>query len=247
MLKDFSKEQFDIILQAGQSNSQGSGIGDALKPFQPSEDIWYLNNDFTISKAQELVSGNNIVGNFCLSFASEYVKNEMLGKGRKLLIICAAVGGTGFLDKRWGMQDDLFLRMMEMIKTALSLNSQNRLVAFLWHQGETDASLKADYKTHYKNLSMLINAVRHTFDCHKLPFLAADFVKQWKNENHEICEPVVNAMKDICSSIGNARFIDSEGLQSNDQKLGNSDTIHFCREALNQLGLMYFNAFRKIC
>ncbi len=247
MLKDFSKEQFDIVLQAGQSNSEGSGIGNALKPFQPSEDIWYLNNDFTISKAQELVSGNNIVGNFSLSFAGEYANKGVLDKGRKLLIIRAAVGGTGFLDKRWGMQDDLFLRMMEMIKTALVLNSQNRLVTFLWHQGETDAILKADYKTHYKNLSALINSVRYTFDCDKLPFLAADFVKQWKNDNYELCEPVVNAMQDICGSIGNAQFIDSEGLQSNDQKLGNGDTIHFCRESLNQLGSLYFNAFCKIC
>lgn len=246
MLKDFSREQFDIIIQAGQSNSDGTGKGDALKPYQPNEDVWYLNGDFTISKAQEYVSENCIIGNFSLSFADGYIKKGMLEKGRKLLIIRAAVGGTGFLDKRWGMRDDLYLRMMEMTKTALNLNPGNRLIALLWHQGETEAFLNANYDTHYKNLFMLIDSVRNTFNCDKLPFIAADFVGQWKSANYEICEPVVNAMKDICDNVGCARFIETDGLQSNDQKLGNGDTIHFCREALYGLGAMYFDAFLKV-
>ena len=55
MLRDFSKEEFDIVIQAGQSNSEGSGLGEALTPFIPSSDILYLVNDFTISVAQEAV------------------------------------------------------------------------------------------------------------------------------------------------------------------------------------------------
>ena len=48
--------------------------------------------------------------------------------GRKILILRTAVGGTGFRDHRWGMTDDLYLQMMEMIRTALSLNPKNRNV-----------------------------------------------------------------------------------------------------------------------
>ena len=29
MLKDFTKEKFDIIITAGQSNAEGTGIGEA--------------------------------------------------------------------------------------------------------------------------------------------------------------------------------------------------------------------------
>lgn len=110
MLRDFSREEFDIVIQAGQSNSEGCGLGEATAPFIPSRDIFYLENDFTICEAHEYVSGNQIVGNFSLAFCTKYIESGMLRPGRKLLVIRAAVGGTGFLDKRWGMTDDLYLR-----------------------------------------------------------------------------------------------------------------------------------------
>jgi hypothetical protein len=246
MLRDFCKEEFDIIIQAGQSNAQGCGFGIATDPFIISDDIWYLNNDFSISRAGEEVRGNEIAGNFSLSFCSKYIENGRLHSGRKLLVIRAAIGGTGFLDNHWKMNDDLFLRMMEMIKTATELNSKNKLVAFLWHQGETDAFSNASRAGHFNNLLTLVNAVRNTFNCANLPFIAGDFVNQWKTDNIEICQPVISAIKDVCFTIGNALFIETEELQSNDQKVGNGDTIHFCREAINQLGIKYFNAFCEI-
>lgn len=246
MLRDFSKEEFDIIIQAGQSNSQGSGLGESTIPFVQSSDILYLNNDFSICTAQEEVKGNEIVGNFSLAFCTKYIESGKLQCGRKLLIIRAAIGGTGFLDNRWGLTDDLYLRMIEMIKTALELNSKNKLVALLWHQGETDAIMNANSRVHFDNLSTLVNSVRRIFNCNDLPFIAGDFVSQWKNDNIEICTPVIAAIKNVCASIGHARFVETDELQSNDQKIGDQDTIHFCREALNQLGIKYFNAFCDI-
>ena len=246
MLKSFSNEKFDIIVQAGQSNSEGYGIGDTETAFVPNELIWYLKNDFTIQTASEQVDGNHIVGNFSLPFASEYIKNGNLQSGRKLLIIRAAVGGTGFSDKRWGLEDDLFLNMTEMIKTALALSSANRLVAFLWHQGETDAINNATYGTHFKNLFALINTVRNMFKCRNLPFIAADFVHCWKMQNLECCIPVIKAIESVCEKAGNASFIETKELQANSQKVGGEDNIHFSREALYTLGEKYFDAFCKI-
>ncbi|MHB8963494.1 MAG: sialate O-acetylesterase [Saccharofermentanales bacterium] len=243
MVRDFSKEQFDIVVQAGQSNAQGCGLGPVAEPFMQSGDVFYLNNDFSISMAQEDVWGNDVVGNFSLPFASRYIQDGSLTPGRKLLILRSAVGGTGFLDNRWGLQDDLYTRMMEMIKTALELNSANRMAALLWHQGETDAVLGAGREQHYKNLSTLVKTVRSTFGYDTLPFIAGDFVYHWRNENLEPCLPVIDAMKDVCRDIGNARFIETSGLQSNHQKVGNNDTIHFCREAIYSLGMMYYEAF----
>lgn len=246
MLRDFSKDEFDIVIQAGQSNSEGCGLGEASMPFIPSSDILYLNNDFSICMAQEAVWGNEIVGNFSLAFSTKYIESGKLQFGRKLLIIRAAIGGTGFLDNRWGMTDDLYLRMVEMIKTALELNPENKLVAFLWHQGETDAGLNANKQVHFNNLSVLVNSVRSICNCKNLPFIAGDFVSQWKNDNIEICVPVIAAIKEVCASIGHAQFVETDELQSNDQKVNNQDTIHFCREAINQLGIKYYNAFCDI-
>ena len=246
MLKDFTKERFDIIIQAGQSNSDGTGIGDADVPYVPKEDIYYLNANMTISVASERVVANDIWGDYSLTFADEYRGSGLLKDGRNLLILRTSVGGTGFLDKRWGLQDDLYLHMLEMTQTALELNPENRLKAFLWHQGETDALLNASYDTHYGNLSTLIKTVREKFHCPELPFVAGDFVQQWVGENAEICKPVVGAIHDLCRDLRNAKFVETNGLLSNAQKLGTDDTIHFCRNALYELGRRYFHAFMEI-
>ena len=246
MSKDFSKEEFDIIIQAGQSNSEGCGIGDVTSQFVPGDSIWNLNNDLTISMAQERMFENEIIGNFSLSFAAEYIKKGKLNQGRKVLILQTAIGGTGFLDNHWGMTDDLYLKMIEMIETALALNPKNKLVAFLWHQGETDASLNSTHEIYFNNLHTLVNSVRTKYNCENLPFIAADFVSQWKMENIAICEPVIAATKDVCTKLGNAGFVETSDLQSNDQKVGNGDVIHFCREDLNVLGVRYFNIYCEI-
>ncbi|MEG0693153.1 MAG: sialate O-acetylesterase [Oscillospiraceae bacterium] len=246
MLKDFSQEEFDIIIQAGQSNSDGTGYGVATKPYIPNETVWYLNNDFTITTAQECVNENQIQSNYSLSFAREYISNGMLKDNRKLLILRTSIGGTGFLDGHWGLNDDLFLKMMKMIQTALGLNKNNKLVAFLWHQGETDALLNASYQVHYDNLFTLINTVKTAYNCNDLPFIAGDFVKHWKDENASICEPVIAAIKDVCAKCKNGAFVNTEELLSNAQTYECEDIIHFSRESLYLLGVKYFNEFKAV-
>lgn len=59
MLKDFSKENYDIIIQAGQSNSEGCGLEKTDSPYVPNDRVWYMNGDFSISCACELVNGND--------------------------------------------------------------------------------------------------------------------------------------------------------------------------------------------
>lgn len=251
MLKDFTKEKFDILIQAGQSNSEGYGFGPVEEPYEPNEQVWYMNGDFTLCCAAEKVTGNEIQSNYALSFAREYVKNGWLKEGRKLLILRCAVGGTGFLDDHWKLTDDLYLRMMEMTRTALALNEENRLVGFLWHQGETDAGLGASYETHYKNLKNLLCSVREEFQVPGLPFIAGDFVHHWKNENIDICKPVVDAIQDVCKDCGHGIFVETDGLLSNLQELkrnplGWEDPIHFSRKAVYELGKRYFEAFQKV-
>ena len=251
MLRDLTGEQFDIIIQAGQSNSDGTGYGPVENPWFPTEDVWYLNFDNTLSLAREAVNGNEIQSNYSLSFAREYLAKGLLEEGRKLLILRTSIGGTGFLDKRWGMTDDLYLHMMEMTRTALAMNPGNRLVAFLWHQGETDAILGADFDTHYGNLMDLLRSVREEFNVPRLPFVAGDFVQQWKKDNWDICVPVIDAMRAVCRDCGNGAFVETEGLCSNSQEDRNpplpwEDTIHFSRKSLYLLGQRYFEAFMNL-
>ena len=245
MLYDFSKDPLDIIIQGGQSNSEGCGLGPVEHPYEQRPKIMMMENDLTIMTAREKVWGNDAVGNFVFSFADKYAKDGRLKFGRKLLILLAAVGGTGFYDRRWGMKDDLYLKMIEMTKTAMALNPDNRVVAFLWHQGETDTG-NPIRDLHYENLLTLVKSVREITGKEKLPFIAGNFVPQWYNDNTEVCIPIISAIKDVCEDIGHAAFVETDGLTSNSEVTGNDDMIHFSREALYKLGDRYYEAFTKI-
>ena len=251
MLKDFSKDSFDIIIQAGQSNSEGTGFGNVEEPYQPKENVCYLNDDMTVSTATEVVFGNGIKGNFSLTFADEYIKNGLLSEGRKLLIIRSAVGGTGFMANHWKVGDCLYVKMIDMINTALSLNPNNRLVALLWHQGEDDAIRSASFQTHYDNLATLLNSVRSQYDAPALPFIAGDFVQEWKELNIGTVVLVSDAIRAVCRDYG-GRFVETDGLVSNWQDSrrinlsDDQDKIHFSRRSIYELGRRYFDAFADI-
>ncbi len=253
MLKDFTQEKFDIIIQAGQSNSEGYGFGSVDTPYTPDGRVWYMNENNTISLGVEKVAFNGIQANFGLPFAREYINAGYLAEGRKLLILRTAAGGTGFRDHRWGLSDDLYLRMMEMIRTALALNPENRLVALLWHQGENEVSVNTSFETHYNQLGALLRSVRDTFGVPELPFIAGDFVPQWKEKTIEASTPVSDAMRTLCADCGHGGFAETDGLHSNAQDVevhplgwGNADDIHFSRRSIYELGVRYFEEFVRI-
>jgi hypothetical protein len=252
MLQDFTKIPFDVVILSGQSNAEGCGFGSVDAPYAPNKRVMYMNRDDTISLAVERVERNAAQTNFGLSFAREYLAAGRLAEGRSLLILRAAAGGTGFLSGHWGTTDALFLQMMEMIRTALALNPENRLVAMLWHQGENDVNRGATYEGHYQNLSTLITTVRDTFHVPKLPFLAGDFTPLWREEKGEACAPVSDAVRAVCRDVGYADFVETDGLASNFETVAEHplgwphDSIHFSREALYLLGKRYFSAFAAI-
>jgi hypothetical protein len=258
---------FDIIIQAGQSNAEGSGKGnDARYAFFPNENIYYLTGDLpeTVFVSphgyrQQLTGagGNSHIviapaeaeagGDFALAFARKYMEDGHLRQGRKVLIVRAAVGGTGFLDGNWKIGDRLQRRMTLFTETALTLNRSNRLVAFLWHQGENDIICGSDEQTYFGHFSSLINDLRNWFRVPALPFAAGDFVPDWKEHrvNEEQWLPVVCALRDAAGRLGGC-FVGTEGLPSNDQVLRNGDSIHFSKGALYDLGARYYQAFREL-
>ncbi len=267
MLKDFTKEKFDIIIQAGQSNAEGNGMGTVLEPYIPDTRVWMMNgpldkNEFTIDIAAETVRQNEVVSNFIFSFVRKYVNAGLLPEDRKLLILHTAVGGTGFIDGQWKTTDIYYLRMMEIIRTALALNPENRLVGLLWHQGESDSLFKASFDVHYEHLMTLVRSVREEFKAPNLPFVAADFVHDWRDKNIQVCTPVIDAIRAVCKDCGHGTFVETDGLTSNVQQMCKltphlsrlaphlisqiADDIHFSRNALYQLGERYFDAFQTL-
>ncbi len=271
LLKD---TKLDIIIIAGQSNAEGFGVGEVSEEYIPDDRILWLNDNsnphfekneqgkegfyisypaqMNISVADEPIKNQEgKVGKLSFFFAKEYLK-EKLQQDRKILIVNAAVGGTGFARHEWGYTRNsvLFCRLMDMTKYALSLNAENRVVAFLWHQGECDSvetanlDTESKYKIHKNNLENMLNNFKTEFNCQDVPYIAGGFCDEWYLKNTEICEGILKAIKAVCKKNGG--FVETKGLLSNNQKCGNGDDIHFCREASRALGRKYYEKYKSL-
>ena len=255
--------KFYIIVQGGQSNAEGSGCGPVTEEFIPLEDVWYLNVEKTVQEvdgnllityadkpfaleiAKERTLNGNVYGDFALTFAQSYIKAGSLKEGRKLLIVRAAIGGTGFKKAHWGLGNLLYEKLKEMVEYALSLNEENRIVAFLWHQGEHDAFEKNDPAVFKTQLADQLQDFRARYG-EKIPFVAGDFVSEWKNKNLEDCKPILSNIREVIAENMPAAFVETADLLSNNEKHQNGDDIHFCRESLHILGKRYFDAFQSL-
>ncbi len=263
-------DKYDIVVLAGQSNAEGNGLGAVRRPYREDPRVFALRDknagligfddkgllrvggdfDPDITVAREKVTGDKKVADFGLSFAREYVANGLLKDDRKLLIINAAVGGTGFAKHQWGETAVLQERAFKMVDYALSLNAENKVVAFLWHQGEHDAyenrdlSLKTKEAYYYEKFGNLVNKFLSEYG--KMPVIAGGFCKEWASgEFAEHCKVITKATKKVLKNVGGA-FVTTDDLLSNNQDSGNGDNIHFCRKSIYVLGKRYFKAFTKI-
>jgi len=255
MTQDLNREEFDIVVSAGQSNSGGYGWGPTAEPYVPTDDVWFLNPDFSLTVAAENETGElepvfakhtdvKKCGNFSLSFARIYMEEGMLRPGRKLLLVRAAIGGT-----EWAEGQSSYALLVQMIEAALKMNPKNKLAAFLWHQGESSVFEKHTYEQHYGLVMKIANTVRGTFNAPALPFLVGQFVYEWeKYYAPEGVEPVARARRDAAADIPYGGYVESYGLQSNAEAFGDlqGDHIHFCRDALYKFGYRYFDVFKQI-
>ena len=253
---------YDIIIQAGQSNAEGSGVGSVKNEYSPTDKVHYLESvkevihtpervvvnfadmPFQFSIAEERKIDGTLLGDFSLYFARKYIEEGLLNEGRKLLIIRAAVGGTGFKKGDWGVGNVLYDKMIEMTNYALALNKNNRVVAFLWHQGEHDAVEGTEAGIYHSKLSTMLKEMRSLYGA--MPFIAADFVNDWKMKNLAICEPIVDKIRQVTEENEKSAFVETKDLQSNSQKTGSADDIHFCRQSLCVLGERYFEQYKKV-
>lgn len=270
---NYDNSEFDIILLAGQSNAYGFGRGATDNPWKERDDVLMLKNDFEvcykhpyenttyidikakedgyIEKAKENSTddGSDTVGCFVLTFAKMYA-DKCLKKGRKVLIVNTPIGGTGFKGEHWGPKDKMFLRMVDMMDSALALNKNNKIVAVLWHQGEHDAYENRDLtfdaiKEYYdEKFTELFNFIRERYG-KDVPFVCAGFTPAFMNEFKKGSDAVLEILKTKMQEGHMTKFVDSTDLKCN-ADVGVNDIYHFCKTALEILGARYFDAFEQI-
>ena len=253
-------EKYDIIIEGGQSNAAGYGHGPAENPYIPDSRVLYLTagnpvaeeyepkGELEIKIATERPDPDrtgDILGDFALGFAQKYVEEGFLAPDRKLLIIRSAVGGTGFLKHYWAVGDPLYERMLRMTDFALSLNPANRLVGFLWHQGEHEVAFLNDPERYHDQLSDVVKTVRNRYGILDLPFVCGGFCTEWAEKNQPASDSIQAVIKTVAKEVS-GRYVETAGLRSNNQKVGDGDDIHFCREDLFELGYRYYAMYREL-
>lgn len=154
---------FDIVLLAGQSNMKGDGTLDALVDL-PSDRIWQWgckSSDATryqkITQALDPLSfndtnaGKNGPGTWV---ARAYAAT--IPAHRSVLLIPAAVGGTGLLygSTEWAAGDTLYTAAISQanaaISAAVALYPKSRFAGICWMQGEAESDSTAFTKSAYK-------------------------------------------------------------------------------------------------
>lgn len=260
---------YDIIVLAGQSNAEGSGVGEGSIAHYNNPNILELVDknrhlvtlseegvlclpkpyEWTLQIANERNAGGTLYADFAQSFAEEYIKEGKLESGRKVLIVKTAIGGTGFMRNQWGKGCPMTDRAFEMVDYALSLQEHSRIVAVLWHQGEHDAfespelSLSTREKFYYDKFGCLVDALVDKYGI--MPIIAGGFIDEWSKDYLSQCDAISKATKKVLNRYGGA-VVSAKGLKSNNQDSNNGDTIHFCRKSLYRLGKKYYQAFEKI-
>ena len=272
--ENFTNMVFDIVVVAGQSNSEGNGVSLETKPLIISdayeiidknkygmklkEDGSYAGLDFVypveviIRELQERKVDDKYNSDLSLSFVEKYKKSKFYNPNRKILVIKTGYGGSGFAFDQHGVGNPLYKRMIDMINIGLSLNKDNRIVAFLWHQGEHDAfenahfSYEERYEYYYSNLLKEFLAVKEEYKQFDFPIITGGLCRDWIKRYKTQSEAVEKATIDVCGKIGNAAFVKTSDLPSNEEELHNGDLDHFSKKSILILGERYFDAFAKL-
>ena len=271
-MRDTVTEKYDIIILAGQSNAEGQGIGAVTREFVPDKRIHFMKDDAnpkfvtengvtrlvmkwpatnSICVADERITENGKTGCFALQFAEQYAQTY-LSKDRKVLIVNANFGGTGFARPEWGIGNPMHTRMIAMTNEALAGNPENRVVAILWDQGEHDAFENADwdhdrrYATHKKNLTATFADLYEKIGDQSVPLIACGFTDAFCHTLPEATDAVLRAIREVIADFGGS-FVQTHGLATNSEAVPDSkDIYHFSRESLHILGQMVFEKYRQM-
>ncbi|MCX6278159.1 MAG: sialate O-acetylesterase [Bacteroidetes bacterium] len=240
------KDGYDVILVIGQSNThQGIGLNFLLDA--PNERIKQLgrfgDNNMKIITAREPLDHFTKIPDkigFAMTFAKAY-KNQFLSSDKHILIIPGGMGATGFSSHYWNKGDTLYndavMRTNFVVK-----NFKSKLVAILWHQGESDIG-NPDYQ---QNLdSMIVNIRKDITGGGRVPFVLGGMVPYWIQQNPDRMI-INNIIENTVNRIQKTGYANPEVPFTIEKSNKDFDSNHFDANGLRQMGLRYFSEFVRL-
>ncbi len=232
---------YRIISGGGQSNIQGHTTATYTDADKAVADIyqWGSSGDYAgeLDLAKEPLSHitqmTNLIG-CMLGFAKSYLPS--LKANERLILIPAAMGGTGFSDNRWNPGDDLFTNLVERTNTVLSTFPNAKLDAILWHQGEKDAQNAYGKAAHSAALdSMVLNFRGSILGAQYVPFIAGEMIYSWVGTDADKVA-IQESIQELPSRLDNCYVVNTSTLTAQ------VDGIHFDEISMRALGVLYKDA-----
>lgn len=159
--------------------------------------------------------------------------------GRTVGLIPTAVGGTPLASWKRGGEDvwapgsHPYDDSVAMAKEAMKYG---KIVAVLWHQGETDAS--RNNRNYKADLKEVICNFREDLNLNGVPFLLGELASFYKPEIMANVPFVDRAMYELAEELPAIRVVKTKDLRHK------GDNLHFDTESAHRLGERYFSAFR---
>jgi Carbohydrate esterase, sialic acid-specific acetylesterase len=240
-----------VVPILGQSNAVGMGLGadpaGADRP-HPRVHQWAMcgpSKNTAILAVDPLLHEMPAGG---VGFGVTFGKLLADATGHSVLLIPAARGDTSFTPKNgytWDPADtrtrtNLYTQAVTAIDTALARHPGGRVVAVLWHQGETDVPL-TPAPVYQAKLDLVIDDLRHRYGA-ELPFLLGQMVPEEMERSGkdyaaiDAVHAATPGRRPMCAFV--------EGPRGSIN--GGSDR-HYNAAGQRELGRRLWDAYRKMC
>ena len=161
--------------------------------------------------------------------------------GKIIGLIPCAVGGTSIAAWMPGGADDWepgAFPYDNAVKKAREAQKSGRIVAILWHQGESDA-LK-NTPEYLEKLRTVVQNFRKDLQLdEKIPFIAGDMASFYEERIRAHIDIVDHALEILASESPSFRYVTTKDL------VHRGDSLHFDTASQHELGRRYFEAFRQ--
>ncbi|WP_445445061.1 sialate O-acetylesterase [Clavibacter sp. km3a] len=245
---------YDVVVVLGQSNAQGVGTG-----WDPAIDVSVPGLDQLAgsgAKAGQIVPAKDSLSHVTTWTTSGGVQSVgpgmELGRrllaearpGRKVLLVPAAMASTSMTGDgaySWNPSDtrsrvNLFTRALGQVDAALAQDPDNRLVAVVWAQGESDAT-RTDEQGYRTMLLDVVDRLDARYGA--VPFLIGGMVPEWMTQS-PLRQAIDAAQQGVPALRSNVSYIPGAAGYSRSE-----DSIHYTAAGARAMGDKYFAAYQR--
>jgi len=229
-----------VILFSGQSNMVGRDDTSSTITERTSSRIFSINRATggRVQAAHALDHYDETAGSYGMALDVAYNLLNFIKPHQKILIVPQAKGGSPITFFMKGNGTNYYEDSVTRLNNILSGNNNARLIAFCWHQGESDESNTSLYVSRFDTIMNDFKSEIPRWN--NVPVLVGGLSPTWLVGN-----PTAQGIQDTIESLPtrlpahNIHFVEAEGA------FRMRDNVHFSRNALYTYAGRYANIVKN--